>query len=52
MDIKKSYQSPSLTEVGSVEGLTLGQNWTSPQRDNVYLGGWVISIPFGGSKGS
>jgi hypothetical protein len=53
MDIKKTYEAPSLTEVGSVEGLTLGQNWSATQRDNIYLGwGIVISFPGTTSKGS
>ncbi len=50
MDIKKTYEAPSLTEVGSVEGLTLGQNFDLKHRDNVYFYGFPL--PFGPSKGS
>ena len=52
MDIKKSYEAPSLAEVGSVEGLTLGQTFNFSQRDNVYFYGWQLSLPGGPSKGS
>ncbi len=35
------YEAPSLTEVGTVQGLTLGQLRTGPEKDNTIWWDWL-----------
>jgi hypothetical protein len=41
------YEAPQVTEVGTVEGLTLGDKLNLSWQDSIYVWGHEIPIPFG-----
>jgi hypothetical protein len=42
-----AYEAPTVTEIGSVESLTLGSLLTGPERDTFQIGRWSFNDPWG-----